>query len=251
MLVLGIETTCDEDGGGGGGTPSRRPRHDSFERRAVGRLPNMRRLAAWYRKLPPVPMSKRSMLSSPPPWRTPVGIFGALDGVRGGSRAGADRRGHRRTDHGQGHCPRPREAADCREPPEAHALTARLTDGTPFPYCLFLASGGTLRSSPCAASATMCALARPATTPSAKPSTRPQSCSGSANPGGPRVEQEALRGDGARFTLPRPMIGRQDADFSLSGLKTALRLEAEKIAPLTEQDVADLCARSSTPWWRR
>ena len=25
---------------------------------------------------------------------------------------------------------------------EAHALTARLTDGTPFPYCLFLASGG-------------------------------------------------------------------------------------------------------------
>src|SRR6266436_3664593 len=25
---------------------------------------------------------------------------------------------------------------------EAHALTARLTSGTPFPYCLFLASGG-------------------------------------------------------------------------------------------------------------
>src|SRR5258706_2228616 len=25
---------------------------------------------------------------------------------------------------------------------EAHALTARLTDGTPFPYWLFLASGG-------------------------------------------------------------------------------------------------------------
>ena len=32
------------------------------------------------------------------------------------------------------------------------------------------------------------------------------------------------------------------ADFSLSGLKTALRLEAEKIAPLSDQDVADLCA---------
>src|SRR5437016_13139186 len=25
---------------------------------------------------------------------------------------------------------------------EAHALTGRLTDNTPFPYCLFLASGG-------------------------------------------------------------------------------------------------------------
>jgi N6-L-threonylcarbamoyladenine synthase len=38
------------------------------------------------------------------------------------------------------------------------------------------------------------------------------------------------------------MSGRREADFSLSGLKTALRIEAEKIAPLSNQDVADLCA---------
>src|SRR3954451_8976790 len=38
------------------------------------------------------------------------------------------------------------------------------------------------------------------------------------------------------------MIGRPHADFSLSGLKTALRLEAEKIAPLSDEDVRDLCA---------
>src|SRR5208282_6891168 len=61
-------------------------------------------------------------------------------------------------------------------------------------------------------------------------------------PGGPLVEKEAARGDPARFALPRPMSGRRDADFSLSGLKTALRIEAEKIAPLSDQDVADLCA---------
>ena len=51
-----------------------------------------------------------------------------------------------------------------------------------------------------------------------------------------------MRGNTERFALPRPMFGRNDADFSFSGLKTALRLEAEKIAPLTDQDVADLCA---------
>ena len=45
-----------------------------------------------------------------------------------------------------------------------------------------------------------------------------------------------------RFILPRPMLGRAEADFSLSGLKTALRIEAEKVAPLSDQDVADLCA---------
>jgi N6-L-threonylcarbamoyladenine synthase len=38
------------------------------------------------------------------------------------------------------------------------------------------------------------------------------------------------------------MHGRTEPDFSLSGLKTALRLEAEKLAPLADQDVADLCA---------
>jgi len=38
------------------------------------------------------------------------------------------------------------------------------------------------------------------------------------------------------------MLGRAEPDFSLSGLKTALRLEAEKIAPVSAQDVADLCA---------
>src|SRR5262249_8968205 len=42
--------------------------------------------------------------------------------------------------------------------------------------------------------------------------------------------------------LPRPMVGRPQPDFSLSGLKTALRIEAERNVPLTEQDVSDLCA---------
>jgi tRNA N6-adenosine threonylcarbamoyltransferase len=61
-------------------------------------------------------------------------------------------------------------------------------------------------------------------------------------PGGPQVEKEAAGGNPARFVLPRPMVGRAHADFSLSGLKTALRLEAEKVAPLSDEDVRDLCA---------
>ena len=78
--------------------------------------------------------------------------------------------------------------------------------------------------------------------PSAKPSTRRRNFWGLAYPGGPQVEQEALQGDPQRFALPRPMAGKPNADFSLSGLKTALRLEAEKIAPISDQDVRDLCA---------
>jgi N6-L-threonylcarbamoyladenine synthase len=61
-------------------------------------------------------------------------------------------------------------------------------------------------------------------------------------PGGPRVEQEAARGNPQRFRLPRPMLGRPNADFSLSGLKTAVRVEAERMEPRSATDVADLCA---------
>jgi N6-L-threonylcarbamoyladenine synthase len=61
-------------------------------------------------------------------------------------------------------------------------------------------------------------------------------------PGGPAVEREAADGNAERFAFPRPMLGRSEPNFSLSGLKTAVRLEAEKIAPLSKEDVADLCA---------
>ena len=65
---------------------------------------------------------------------------------------------------------------------------------------------------------------------------------GLAYPGGPQVEIEALKGDPGRFDLPRPMLARQKPDFSLSGLKTAVRLQAERAAPLSAADVSDLCA---------
>ena len=42
--------------------------------------------------------------------------------------------------------------------------------------------------------------------------------------------------------MPRPMRGADNLDFSFSGLKTALRRAAEERAPLTDSDVANLCA---------
>ena len=61
-------------------------------------------------------------------------------------------------------------------------------------------------------------------------------------PGGPAVEAAARDGDPARFALPRPLIGRPNADFSFSGLKTAVRLAAERLRRCASGDVADLCA---------
>jgi N6-L-threonylcarbamoyladenine synthase len=38
------------------------------------------------------------------------------------------------------------------------------------------------------------------------------------------------------------MLGRADANFSLSGLKTAVRNEASRLSPLEPKDISDLCA---------
>ena len=125
---------------------------------------------------------------------------------------------------------------------EAHALTARLTDATPFPYCLFLASGGHTQVLAVRGVGDYVRLGTTVDDAIGEAFDKTAKLLGLGYPGGPLVEQEAAKGNAARFALPRPMSGRHDADFSLSGLKTALRLEAERIAPLTDQNVADLCA---------
>jgi N6-L-threonylcarbamoyladenine synthase len=125
---------------------------------------------------------------------------------------------------------------------EGHALTARLTDGTAFPYCLFLASGGHTQILGVRGVGDYLRLGGTLDDAIGEAFDKTAKLLGLGYPGGPQVEKEAASGDPQRFALPRPMVGRPDADFSLSGLKTALRLEAEKIAPLSDIDVADLCA---------
>jgi N6-L-threonylcarbamoyladenine synthase len=125
---------------------------------------------------------------------------------------------------------------------EAHALTARLTDGTAFPYCLFLASGGHTQIVAVRGVGDYVRLGTTLDDAIGEAFDKTAKLLGLTYPGGPQVEKEALDGNPARFALPRPMLGKLNADFSLSGLKTALRLEAEKIAPISAQDVRDLCA---------
>ena len=125
---------------------------------------------------------------------------------------------------------------------EAHALTTRLTSGTAFPYCLFLASGGHTQIVAVCGIGDYHLLGTTVDDAIGEAFDKTAKLLGLGYPGGPQVEKDAARGDPARFELPRPMSGRREPDFSLSGLKTALRLEAERIAPLSDQDVADLCA---------
>jgi N6-L-threonylcarbamoyladenine synthase len=125
---------------------------------------------------------------------------------------------------------------------EGHALTARLTDGIGFPYLLLLASGGHTQLVAVRGIGDYVRLGGTIDDAIGEAFDKVAKLLGLAYPGGPEVEREAARGNPERFSLPRPMLGRPEPNFSLSGLKTALRLEAERIAPLSGTDVADLCA---------
>ena len=64
-------------------------------------------------------------------------------------------------------------------------------------------------------------------------------------PGGPSIDRLAPLGDKKRFELPRGMRGRNDLALSFSGLKTAVRLQAEALRGAGQLDAAataDLCA---------
>jgi len=129
---------------------------------------------------------------------------------------------------------------------EGHALTARLTEDVTFPYLLLLVSGGHCQL---LAVYGVGAYERLGTTiddavgeafdKTAKLLNLPY-------PGGPAVEQAALKGDEDRFDFPKPLLTKPGCDFSFSGLKTAVRRTAEACVAdegaLIPGDVADICA---------
>jgi N6-L-threonylcarbamoyladenine synthase len=125
---------------------------------------------------------------------------------------------------------------------EAHALTARLIEPLAFPYLLLLASGGHTQILAVRGVGDYARLGATMDDAIGEAFDKIAKMLGLPYPGGPAVEQAARDGNATRFDLPRPLMGRPTADFSLSGLKTATRLAAIKIAPLTKTDVADLCA---------
>lgn len=129
---------------------------------------------------------------------------------------------------------------------EGHALTARLTDGLEFPYLLLLVSGGHTQFLAVEGVGRYHRIGATIDDALGEAFDKAAKLLGLPYPGGPAVEAAAKRGDPKRFALPRPLLDRPGADFSFSGLKTALRLAAEAISPLSDQDVADLCASFQT-----
>ena len=61
-------------------------------------------------------------------------------------------------------------------------------------------------------------------------------------PGGPALARLAEQGQASAFALPRPLLHSGDLDFSFAGLKTAVLTQARKLGPELQARRADLAA---------
>ena len=125
---------------------------------------------------------------------------------------------------------------------EGHALTARLTDDVAFPYLLLLVSGGHCQLLIVAGVGRYRRLGTTLDDAAGEAFDKTAKLLGLGYPGGPAVERWAAGGDPKRFELPRPMLGRPGLDFSFSGLKTAVRHLVEMLPQLDDQSRADIAA---------
>jgi N6-L-threonylcarbamoyladenine synthase len=125
---------------------------------------------------------------------------------------------------------------------EAHALTVRLFENIEFPYLMLLASGGH----------TMIVIVYNVGQYKIIGETLDDAIGEAFDkvakmlqlgyPGGPIIESLAKNGDCKRFKFPTPLSDQDNLNFSLSGLKSAVKREIEKLNSLNQQDVNDICA---------
>jgi N6-L-threonylcarbamoyladenine synthase len=125
---------------------------------------------------------------------------------------------------------------------EAHALAGRLTEEVDFPYLLLLVSGGHCQLLVCSGVGRYTRLGTTLDDAVGEAFDKAAKLIGLGYPGGPAIEAAAQDGDPTRFVLPRPMKGRPGCDFSFSGLKTAVRQITPAIGSLDPRDQADLAA---------
>jgi N6-L-threonylcarbamoyladenine synthase len=125
---------------------------------------------------------------------------------------------------------------------EAHALTPRLLSPLAFPYLLLLVSGGHTQFQIVEGVGRYRRTGTTIDDALGEAYDKSAKLLGLPYPGGPAVERLARAGDPQRFDFPRPLKGRDNCDFSFSGLKTAVREVVRELGQFDDQAAADVCA---------
>src|SRR5262245_18139325 len=125
---------------------------------------------------------------------------------------------------------------------EGHALSVRLIHEVAFPYLLLLVSGGHCQLLLVEGVGRYRRLGTTLDDAAGEAFDKVAKLMGLGYPGGPAVERWAAAGDPDRFPLPHPMRRRRGLDFSFSGLKTAVKLAFDRLEDANDRDRADLAA---------
>ncbi|MCY7389119.1 MAG: tRNA (adenosine(37)-N6)-threonylcarbamoyltransferase complex transferase subunit TsaD [Burkholderiales bacterium] len=127
---------------------------------------------------------------------------------------------------------------------EGHLLSPLLSEPRPdFPFVALLVSGGHTQLMAVEGIGRYKLLGETVDDAAGEAFDKTASLLGLSYPGGPALSKLAENGNPARFKLPRPMIGSGDLDFSFSGLKTAaltLTRKLEAASALDSQSRADI-----------
>lgn len=133
---------------------------------------------------------------------------------------------------------------------EGHALAARLTSDVKYPYLLLLVSGGHCQILVVKDVGEYERLGTTIDDAAGEAFDKVAKMLNLGYPGGPMIEKMATVGNPDRFVLPRPLHNSNDCNLSFSGLKTAVRKIIESYSPdgnlehaiMRKRDAADICA---------
>jgi N6-L-threonylcarbamoyladenine synthase len=125
---------------------------------------------------------------------------------------------------------------------EAHLLAVFLERDVTFPFLGLLVSGGHTHLYGVDRPGSYRLLGRTLDDAAGEAFDKGAIALGLPYPGGPSIQAAAKLGDATRYALPRALRKEGNFDFSFSGLKTAVRAQAQALGALTEGQTADLAA---------
>jgi N6-L-threonylcarbamoyladenine synthase len=126
---------------------------------------------------------------------------------------------------------------------EGHLLSPFLSDDPPeFPFVALLVSGGHTQLMRVDGVGRYALLGETIDDAAGEAFDKSAKLLGLGYPGGPALSRLAQQGDPAAFKLPRPLLHSGNLDFSFAGLKTAVMTQAARLGDALESRKADLAA---------
>ncbi len=125
---------------------------------------------------------------------------------------------------------------------EGHALVPKMTENIEYPYLLLLVSGGHCQIVIIEELGKYSIISRTIDDAAGEAFDKVAKLLNIGYPGGPIVEQYAKKGNEIAFEFPKPMLKKAEYNFSFSGLKTAVRNQIHKLGEISEEDKADVSA---------